>query len=262
LLFFITQWLGSSIMDFYQVVKQMPLPHPIHGMQAKGIDGVEEPFERIEDMAQFYLDAIRDVQPHGPYLLIGYSLGGLVTLEMARQLTACGERVALLAMLDSYPNIRYLSAGQRIRLVTRLAGRHASTVMHLPMREALSYMFRPSERRQHIPGDHSSTARYQASSVSPVMQRVRESAYLALSRYKPRFYSGKIKFVRAQISTDFPADPVAVWSELANQFEVETVPGDHLEIITTHFAQLASVLSRFVREALCSESGMAVPSCQ
>ena len=259
---FITHGLGGSVMDFYQVIKQMPLPHPIHGMQAKGIDGVEEPFERIEDMAQFYLDAIRDVQPHGPYLLIGYSLGGLVTLEMARQLTACGERVALLAMLDSYPNIRYLSAGQRIRLVTRLAGRHASTVMHLPMREALSYMFRPSERRQHIPGDHSSTARYQASSVSPVMQRVRESAYLALSRYKPRFYSGKIKFVRAQISTDFPADPVAVWSELANQFEVETVPGDHLEIITTHFAQLASVLSRFVREALCSESGMAVHSCQ
>ena len=231
------------------------------GREAKGIDGVEEPFERIEDMAQFYLDAIRHVQPHGPYLLIGYSLGGLVTLEMARRLTARGERVALLAMLDSYPNIRYLSAGQRIRLVTRLAGRHASTVMHLPMREALSYMFRPSERRQHIPGDHSSTARYQAASVSPVMQRVRESAYLALSRYKPRFYSGKIKFVRAQISTDFPADPVAVWSELANQFEVETVPGDHLEIITTHFAQLASVLSRFVREALCSESGR-VDSCQ
>ena len=247
---FITHGLGGSVMDFYQVVKQMPLPHPIHGMQAKGIDGVEEPFERIEDMAQFYLD-----------LLIGYSLGGLVTLEMARRLTARGERVALLAMLDSYPNIRYLSAGQRIRLVTSLAGRHASTVMHLPMREALSYMFRPSERRQHIPGDHSSTARYQASSVSPVMQRVRESAYLALSRYKPRFYSGKIKFVRAQISTDFPADPVAVWSELANQFEVETVPGDHLEIITTHFAQLASVLSRFVREALCSESGR-VDSCQ
>jgi hypothetical protein len=59
--------------------------------------------------------------------------------------------------------------------------------------------------------------------------------------------------VRAQVCTDFPADPAAVWSNLAKQFEVETVPGDHLEIITTHFTQLASVLSRFVTEALWSE---------
>src|SRR5438309_738477 len=101
-----------------------------------------------------------------------------------------------------------------------------------------------------------------ASSVSPVMQRVRDRAYLALSRYQPRFYPGKIRFVRAQISTDFPADAAAIWGKLANEFEVETVPGDHLEIITTYFARLASVLSRFVREALCSESGRAVHSCQ
>ena len=250
---FITHGLGGSVMDFYQVVKHIQLPNAIHGMQTRGIDGVEEPFDRIEDMAQFYLDAIREVQPHGPYLLIGYSLGGLVTLEMAQRLSESGEKIALLAMLDSYPNIRYLPPGQRIRLLRRLVARHASTVVQLPMREALSYILRPSERRQHIPGDHSGRARYQSSGVSPAMQRVRDSAYLALSRYQPRFYRGAIKFVRAQVSTDFPDDPAAVWANLANQFEVETVPGDHLEIITTHFAQLACVLARFVTEALCPE---------
>jgi thioesterase domain-containing protein len=82
------------------------------------------------------------------------------------------------------------------------------------------------------------------------MQRLRDSAYLALRRYQPRFYPGKIKFVRAQISTDFPDDPAAVWGKLANGFEVETVPGDHLGIMTTHFQRLASVLSRLVQEAL------------
>ena len=170
---------------------------------------------------------------------------------MAQRLSESGEKIALLAMLDSYPNIRYLPPGQRIRLLRRLVARHASTVVQLSMREALSYILRPSERRQHIPGDHSGRARYQSSGVSPAMQRVRDSAYLALSRYQPRFYRGAIKFVRAQVSTDFPDDPAAVWANLANQFEVETVPGDHLEIITTHFAQLACVLSRFVTEALC-----------
>jgi acetoacetyl-CoA synthetase len=247
---FITHGLGGSVMDFYQVVKRIDIPNAIYGMQAKGIDGVEEPFDRIEDMAQFYLDAITDVQPHGPYFLIGYSLGGLVTLEMAQRLTKAGEKVGLLAMLDSYPNIRYLGAVQQLRLLGRLIGRHGSMVMRLPPGEALAYLLHPSERRQHVPGDHTGKARFQSSSVSPVMQRVRDCAYAALRRYQPGFYPGKISFVRAQVVTDFPYDPTAVWGGLANEVVVETVPGDHLEIMTTHYARLASLLSRFMRDAL------------
>src|SRR5436853_1386477 len=116
---FITHGLGGSVMDFYQVVKHIQLPNAIHGMQTRGIDGVEEPFDRIEDMARFYLDAIREVQPHGPYLLIAYSLGGLVTLEMAQRLSESGEKVALLALLESYPYSRYLPLAERVRLFTR-----------------------------------------------------------------------------------------------------------------------------------------------
>ena len=245
---FITHGLGGSVIDFYQVVKHIQTPHPIQGMQARGIDGAEEPFDRIEDMAQFYLDAIRQVQPHGPYLLAGYSLGGLVTLEMAQRLTAAGEKVALLAMLDSYPDIRYLSFGQRALLLTRLATRHATTTMKLPVSEALSLILRPSHRRSTAP---SVSYKPPASGpLSPAMQRARECAYLALTRYRPKFYLGKINFVRAEIPTDFPADPAAVWSHLAAQFEVETVPGDHLGIMSTHFESLASALSRYVKAAL------------
>jgi len=85
--------------------------------------------------------------------------------------------------------------------------------------------------------------------LTPAMQRVRESAYLALTRYRPRFYAGKIKFVRAEISSAFPDDAVAVWGKLAEEFEVETVPGDHLGMIATHFESLASVLSRYLAGA-------------
>ena len=245
---FITHGLGGSVIDFFQVVKNIQTPHPIQGMQAKGMDGTEEPFDRIEDMAQFYLDAIRQVQPHGPYLLAGYSLGGLVTLEMAQRLTAAGEKVALLAMLDSYPDIRYLSVLQRARLVTRLVTRRATTAMKLPVGEALSLLIRPSRRRSLAP-----RVSYQPPAdvpLSPAMQRARECAYLALTRYKPRFYAGKIRFVRAAIPTDFPADPSAVWAHLANEFVVETVPGDHLGIMSTHYEKLAVAISRYVKEAL------------
>ncbi len=246
---FITHGLGGSVMDFFQVVKHVQTPHAIYGMQTKGIDGAEEPFDRIEDMARYSLDAVRQLQPHGPYLLVGYSLGGLVTLEMARQLSAEGEKIGLLAMLDSYPEIRYLSLAQRARLVTRLATRRAASAVKLPLGEALALVIRPTRRRSL---SSSSGGPYQTPvdvSLSPAMERVREKSYLALTRYQPRFYPGRIKFVRAAVPTAFPADPAAVWGPLAGSVEVESVPGDHLEIMTTHHDKLAAAISRYVAEA-------------
>jgi thioesterase domain-containing protein len=80
------------------------------------------------------------------------------------------------------------------------------------------------------------------------MQRARESAYKSLMRYRPHYYPGEIKFVRAETVTDFPDDPAAVWSHLVAKIQVETVPGDHLGILGAHFESLASVISRFLRE--------------
>lgn len=256
---FITHGLGGSVMDFFQVIKHMQCPNPIYGMQAKGLDGADEPFNDIADMARFYLSAIKEVQPRGPYHLIGYSLGGLVTLEMAHLLLATGEKVALLAMLDSYPHVRFLQPIQQLRLRLRLAKRHALLLSRLPIQEAISYIARPSERRLRIPGDRSGKARYPTSTAtSPLIRRVRESAYVALTRYRPNSYPGTVKFVRAAITTDFPQDPAAAWSKFLHFMEIETVPGDHLEIMTTHFVHLASVLSRYVREAqVVDQSGIA-----
>ena len=53
-------------------------------------------------MAAWYVKEIRDVQPQGPYLLGGWSMGGLIALEAARQLLAAGQAVALVAMFDTY----------------------------------------------------------------------------------------------------------------------------------------------------------------
>ena len=249
---FITHGMGGNVMDFYQVVKLIHSPHPIHGMQAKGIDGVDEPFENVEDMAQFFLDAIKKVQPRGPYLLIGYSLGGLVTLEMAQRLAESGEKVALLAMLESYPHRNYLRFGQHLRLLIRLAKHHVATLLSLPSSEALSYILHPPERLLYISRDGGGRARKQppvSVLYNAAMQRMRDSGYRALKSYRPCYYCGKINFVRAAISLRFPDNPVSIWGNLAEEFEVETVPGDHTGIITNHFETLAAVLSRFLQEA-------------
>jgi len=222
-------------MEFFDLLKHVHLPYPVYGLQAKGTDGIEAPLETIEDMAQFHLDAVKQLQPHGPYIFIGHSLGGLIALEMARRVLSAGEEVALLAMLDSYPHIRYLPPGQCVRLLTRRV-KHA----------AVSRV----DKLLHS-GGRASQQRSVGLSLTPATRRVRASAQLALSSYQPRFYRGDIKFVRAAILSRFPADPIAVWRHLAHHFQVETVPGDHNGMLHTHYENLAAVLSRYLREVPC-----------
>ena len=231
---FVAHGLGGSVMDFFQPVKHIETDHPIYGMQARGIDGLDEPLTSIEDMADFYLHAIKGLQPRGPYVLVGYSLGGLVVLEMAQRLSASGDKIALVALLDAYPHIRFLSLGQRALLIARQARRGLRSLGNL----------RGSGPYQPPAGI----------SFTPAMQHVRDSAYLALACYRPRFYAGKIRFVRAEVSSGFPHDAAAVWAHLAQKFEVNTVPGDHLGIIATHYEKLAAVLSRYLAEAFAESS--------
>ena len=68
------------------------------GWQAQGLDGKRPCFTRIEEMAAHYIQEIKTVQPEAPISFGGYSLGGLVAYEMARQLSASGEPVGLLVL--------------------------------------------------------------------------------------------------------------------------------------------------------------------
>ncbi len=251
---FLAHGLGGTSMDFYQLVKYIQTDRSIYGLQAKGADGVDEPFDRIEDLAQFHLDAIKELQPHGPYFLVGFSLGGLVTLEIAQRLKEQGEEIALLALLESYPHSRFLSLKERARLGIRLTTRRASTVGRLPIRDAISYIFRPSERGFYASRNANGNPNISqpGASFAPALQRARDCGYTAVARYRPSFYGGSIKFVRAEIITNFHKDPAAVWSRLAANLEVATVAGDHVGILATRYENLASVVTRFLREASSS----------
>ncbi len=75
---------------------------PLHGFAAPGLNS-DAPFvSSLEAMAAAYLRDVREQQPRGPYLLGGYSMGGVVAFEMARQLEAGGEAAALLVLIDSF----------------------------------------------------------------------------------------------------------------------------------------------------------------
>ncbi|WP_431045763.1 amino acid adenylation domain-containing protein [Streptomyces sp. P1-3] len=88
---------------FLRLAGHLPARLPLYGLQARTPrDGAPLP-TRVEDMAAEYVDALRTVQPTGPYRLLGWSFGGLVAHAMATRLQAQGEQVELLALLDCYP---------------------------------------------------------------------------------------------------------------------------------------------------------------
>jgi thioesterase domain-containing protein len=93
--------------------------HAVFGLQPYALDGVPMAHTRIPEMAAYHVGKIRAVQPRGPYLLGGMCAGGVIAYEMARQLEAAGERVALVALLDaadpSAPPRAWRAAGDRLR---------------------------------------------------------------------------------------------------------------------------------------------------
>jgi acetoacetyl-CoA synthetase len=237
--------------SFGELAKHIRTAHPIYGIQARGVDGMEPPFDRIEDMAAFYLDALDQLQPRASCILIGYSFGGLIALEMAQRLSEAGRNVPLLVLVDTYPHPRYLAPRQRVWLFSKRVLGHISSMRQMPIGRAFSYLAGGLGRRLPIARAHAlGPLPPDASRLSfaQTTSRVKQSDFLALERYRPRFYRGKIKFVRPEANSYLPNNPTAVWKQLAAELDVETVPGDHLGMIGTHFESLAAVLTRYVNE--------------
>ncbi len=100
--FFCVHGAGGNVLIYRDLARRLGANQPFYGLQALGLDGSCQPLTRIEDMATLYLKQMREVQPHGPYFLGGYCSGGTIAFEIAQQILAQGERVALLAMFDTY----------------------------------------------------------------------------------------------------------------------------------------------------------------
>lgn len=238
---FIAHGLGGDVLGLCDLAGKINSRHSIYGLQARGVDGIDEPLSSIEEMAQFHLNAIKQLQTRGPYFLIGYSLGGLVMIEIARRLQADGNQIALLALMDTYPDKKVVPVVQRTLLSLRQAKR-------LPRKLIETAQGRKKSKRKNNDGTEL-LPNQSARSTAQVLQRMKDADYRAWRSYRPQFYRGRIRFVKAEISTYFPSNPTAVWAHFAEKFEVETVPGDHLGMLTTDFDSLASILSRYLSEA-------------
>lgn len=92
---------GGNVLSFRELSKELGMQQPFYALQAVGLDGRARPPESVEETALANIAAIMEIQPHGPYRLLGHSYGGVVAYEMALRLLERGEDVEYLALLDA-----------------------------------------------------------------------------------------------------------------------------------------------------------------
>ena len=92
---------GGNVLEYYPLANLLDPDQPVYGVQALGLDGRIQKNQSIEKITAIYLQEIRTLQPRGPYLLGGFCFGGLLALEAARQLTAAGEDVSAVVLLQT-----------------------------------------------------------------------------------------------------------------------------------------------------------------
>ena len=96
---FLVHPIGGNVLCYLDLVKHLPADQPVYALQAAGAEPGATPLRTMSDLAASYIAAIRRVRPHGPYNVGGWSFGGYVAVEMARQLA--DEELARLILLDT-----------------------------------------------------------------------------------------------------------------------------------------------------------------
>jgi thioesterase domain-containing protein/acyl carrier protein len=267
---------GGNVLYLYNLARHLGPDHPFYGLQGVGFEGEAPPQRSVEEMAAHYLRSVESVQPSGPYFLGGHSLGGWVAYEMAQQLARRGQRVGLVAIVDTpvpgaVPN-RDTSSWSEARWMVELANRigqllSSDFVISLDTLEALSGPAQLEHFRSALV-----KARLFPEDGGP------EQIHNALEMFK----------AHAQVRYRIPERPLPVpivlfrthaepvgrpldgdiswgWSALAPT-EVQFVPGEHLTALRMpHVQVLAERLSLCLdaaRSAVAQPQGKAATACQ
>jgi acyl transferase domain-containing protein len=184
---------GGNVLNFRALAGYLDPRIPFVGIRALGSDGGVEVDATIPAMAERYVAALRQMQPHGPYRLAGYSGGGVIAFEMAQMLTAAGERVERLVFLDSLaPQV----ARQGMTKLQKLWA-----IRHWDMAFALGWFKRRGGRKEAMQRAEAIAAHLAQGQEVPdelIGQRMAESYAAAQWIYDPAPYSGPVTIFRAK----------------------------------------------------------------
>ncbi len=118
---YIVHGAGLNVLLFNALAMNMDADQPVYGLQAKGLNGIDEPLDVMEEIAANYISEIVAQNPDGPYALAGYSLGGIIAYEMANQMIAAGKDVKMLAMFDTYADLSTVNDPKLKKILNKTA---------------------------------------------------------------------------------------------------------------------------------------------
>lgn len=255
--FFLVAGMFGNVLNLRHLAALLGTDRPFYGIQARGLYGTESPHETFEEMAGAYLEEVRSVQPEGPYLLGGFSGGGITAYEMAQRLRADGQEVALLVMLDSLlpqaPD--ELTRLDKARVHWQRLMRSGPQYLTTWVRARIEWEWQRRGRRNGAT---------QASDPALFRSEVIEAAFrAALPRYKMAHYPGRVVLFRPKLDQTYVLGPNRVlnvhrefvysdngWGNYVDELKVHEVPGDHDSVVLEpNVRVLAKLLAAYVDEA-------------
>ncbi|WP_245678572.1 type I polyketide synthase [Chondromyces crocatus] len=247
---FLMHPVGGHVYFYHDLASCLDSSQPVYGLQAQGIDGKGPPLTRIEEMAARYLEAVRQIQPEGPYMLGGASFGGIIAFEMAHQLLSGGQRVSLLTMMDT-PAPSAVLPQQHLDSTERLAYL-ISGDPSLPIPSEEFRDLSPDEQLLHVLRRKKGVSRMFPKLALPELASFRKivtaNLQAALS-YAPRPYPGRVLFFQAsERDTLSVSAPSNGWVELARGgVAFYEVPGNHITMnLPPNVAAIAQPLQKSI----------------
>ncbi|MBD1918089.1 MULTISPECIES: non-ribosomal peptide synthetase [Cyanophyceae] len=253
--FFCVHPMFGVVFPYLELAHYLKSDRSFYGLQPLGLDGKSPPLNRMEAIAAYYIQAIQTLQPHGPYYLGGWSFGGLVAFEMAQQLTQAGEKVELLAILDTTAPCTKPSFCQSLKFLVKTAlwstlpflldiGALATHRLHSKnpwfSRWQWSAITRliPEESRLRLLDESAVNA------MLPIVYANSQATY----DYVPQPYSQAIALFKAAEQSDANRhDQTLGWSELVENIQLHEVPGNHLSLLKQpHVQVLAQQLRHYL----------------
>lgn len=235
--FFCVHAMLGSAFPYHQLALNLPDDQPCYGLQSRGLDGVLEPLDKIEEMASLYVSLIKQVQPKGPYYIGGYSFGGWIAFEMARLLKEAGDKVALLALFEtSVPFANPLGLNNTDSMM-----QYQKDYMSLMLNSLMS-------EEQRVQAE--SQMNFEQGKTP--MQKVIEANFKAQLAYAPRPADTAIElFITKDVNTLFASDPTMGWKWMCTQeVNVREIEGNHISMFQPpHVVILAAKLNEALQRS-------------
>ena len=204
---------------------------PIVGLQSPRPAGVIAACASVEAMCDRHLAAIREQQPHGPYFLLGYSLGGTLAQGIAARLQASGETVAFLGLLDTYP-----AEGQDWRTPD------AEEAEQEVAREQAEFMAATEDERDPL------LRAEKAAMFSTIVANYKDAVARLAEARTPR-YAGKATLFMAEKTLPAGMDVPATWKPFVSDLEIWPLDCEHADILSaTSLKTLGPLINRLLSE--------------